>query len=109
MSKTMNLWTAAHILTTAEGVGFDVDNILGMAIDVLLGQADAKLIFAQVLQELADAVNAFGDDTIGTITTVATNNASLAITHGLLKVLLRVLKAPSSVKIPMTEYSLRWA
>ena len=106
-SKTLNLWDLIYALTIAEGLTFDADTIIDQIVGVFLGTTDAKLIPAQLMNEVADVIRAVGQDPLGTAMNVGMNVGVAAISQKVLRTTLQILGAPRSKKIG--GYTLRWA
>jgi hypothetical protein len=63
---TINLPVVASAFGAAKGAGFDTDNIVDQAVNVVTADGDANLIVAQVMEEGGDVVRNFSKDPTGT-------------------------------------------
>ena len=68
---TIDLPAAASVLGAAQGAGFDTQNIVHAAADVVIRGGSANAVVAQVLSEGEDVVDNFTQDPLGTSMDVA--------------------------------------
>jgi len=105
--KSINFKQIAYVLAVAEGLTFDVDQIILDLYDVFVNKAPASVIFAGLMTEIYDVFKALAQDPFGTGVAIGTNVAIVYASFKALAFILGAIGAPKSKKIG--GITVRWA
>ena len=104
--KSINFKQIAMVIAVAEGLSFDVDQILAALFDIFAGGSTAG-VPQQIIQEAYDAFQSLAKDPLGTAVNVGTNVAVVYASFKALGWLLSAIGAPKSKKVG--GITVRWA
>ena len=104
--KTLNLKKIALVMAVAEGLSFDIDQILAVLFDAFMGNPVGD-IGAQIIKEAYDVFQKISKEPLQTGIDIGTKVAVVYASFKALAWLLEMFGAPKSIKI--AGITVRWA